>query len=120
MFTKQDQRWVFHSDTQPQAAGAGVVRRVLAYNSQLMCVENRFEPGAVGALHSHPHTQITYVVSGRFSFVIDGETHEVGPGDTMLKTDGVVHGCTCLEAGVLLDIFNPMREDFLPAPVEAR
>ena len=35
-------------------------------------------------------------------------------GDTLLKKDGVPHGCTCLEAGVLLDIFNPMREDFLP------
>lgn len=114
MFPKQDQRWVPHADTLPQEAGEGVVRRVLAYGSQLMCVENRFEQGAVGALHSHPHTQITYVVSGRFSFTIDGETREVGPGDTMLKRDGVIHGCVCLEAGVLLDIFNPMREDFLP------
>ena len=114
MFPKQNQRWVPHSDTLPQEAGEGVVRRVLAYGGQLMCVENRFEQGAVGTLHSHPHTQITYVVSGRFSFTIDGETREVGPGDTMLKRDGVIHGCVCLEAGVLLDIFNPMREDFLP------
>ena len=109
MFTKQDQRWVFHKDALAQDAGPGVTRRVLAYNSQLMCVENHFEQGAVGPAHSHPHTQITYVASGRFAFTIDGETHEVGPGDTLLKTDGVVHGCTCLEAGVLLDIFNPGR-----------
>ena len=114
MFTKQDQRWVFHGDTLPQPAGEGVTRRVLAYNDQLMCVENQFQKGAVGALHSHPHTQITYIVSGRFSFTIGEETREVGPGDTLLKTDGVVHGCTCLEAGTLLDIFNPMRADFLP------
>lgn len=114
MFPERDQRWVFYRDTLPEEVGAGVVRRVLAYNSQLMCVENRFEQGAVGALHSHPHTQITYVVSGRFSFTIDGETHEVGPGDALLKTDGAPHGCTCLESGVLLDIFNPAREDFLP------
>ena len=114
MFTKQDQRWVFHSDALAQSAGEGVTRRVLAYNSQLMCVENRFEQGAVGPAHSHPHTQITYVVSGRFSFTIDGETRQVAAGDTLLKKDGVPHGCTCLEAGVLLDIFNPMREDFLP------
>ena len=110
---------MYHSDTQPQDVGAGVTRRVLAYNSQLMCVENRFEQGAVGAPHSHPHTQITYVVSGRFSFTIDGETQEVGPGDSLLKTDDVVHGCTCLEAGVLLDIFNPMRQDFLPQQDQA-
>jgi len=114
MFTEKNQRWVFHRDTLPEKASPGIIRRILAYTDQLMCVENRFDQGAAGPLHGHPHTQITYVVCGRFSFTIDGETHEVGPGDALLKTDGVVHGCTCLEAGVLLDIFNPMREDFLP------
>jgi predicted ATP-dependent serine protease len=44
---------------------------------------------------------------------LDGVTKTVSKGDTMLKVDGVVHGCTCLEAGVLLDIFTPMREDFV-------
>lgn len=107
-------RWVKYADTLPQAAGEGVTRRILSYTDALMCVENDFERGAVGAPHSHMHTQITYVVSGRFSFTIDDETREVGPGDTLLKENGVVHGCTCLEAGKLLDIFTPMREDFLP------
>ena len=111
--TEKGQRWVPHETALAQSGGTGVTRRVLAYNAGLMCVENTFEEGAVGALHSHPHTQITYVVSGTFSFTIDGEERIVRPGDTMLKEDGVVHGCTCLEAGVLLDIFTPMREDFV-------
>jgi len=114
MFTEKNARWVPHADTLPQSAGDGVTRRVLAYTDGLMCVENTFEKGAAGPLHSHPHTQITYVASGRFAFTIDGETREVTAGDTLLKTDGVPHGCACLEAGVLLDIFTPMREDFLP------
>ena len=113
MMTQKDQRWVFHSETLPQSGGENVTRRILAYTDNLMCVENTFEKGAIGALHSHPHTQITYVVSGKFAFTIDGETRTVQTGDTMLKTDGVIHGCTCLEAGVLLDIFTPMREDFV-------
>ena len=111
--TQNGQRWVPHQEVLPQSVGEGVTRRVLAYNNGLMCVENTFEAGAVGSLHSHPHTQITYVVSGKFTFTIDGETKIVTKGDTMLKEDGVVHGCTCLEAGVLLDIFTPMREDFV-------
>ena len=111
--TQKGQRWVSHESAEAQSGGAGVIRRVLAYNEGLMCVENTFEKGAVGKLHSHPHTQITYVVSGKFTFTIDGVTKTVTPGDTMLKTDGVVHGCTCLEAGILLDIFTPMREDFV-------
>ena len=71
------------------------------------------EKGAVGALHHHPHTQITYVVSGAFAFTVDGETRTVYAGDTILKEDGVEHGCVCTEAGILLDIFTPMREDFV-------
>lgn len=64
-------------------------------------------------MHYHPHTQITYVASGKFEFTIDGEVHTVSKGDTLLKQDGVMHGCTCLEDGVLIDIFTPMRKDFL-------
>ena len=90
-----------------------MTRRILAHTDELMCVENVFERGAVGALHSHPHTQITYVVSGKFEFCVGEEKHIVSAGDTLLKRDGVVHGCVALEAGVLLDIFTPAREDFL-------
>ncbi len=110
---EKKQRWVFHADALPQPAGAGVTRRVLAYTDGLMCVENTFETGAVGALHHHPHTQITYVVSGAFAFTVDGVTRTVYAGDTILKEDGVEHGCVCTEAGILLDIFTPMREDFV-------
>lgn len=112
-YPEKKQRWVEHAKTEPQSGGAGVTRRVLAYTDGLMCVENTFEKDAVGALHSHPHTQITYVVSGVFEFTIDGETRTVRAGDTLLKEDGVVHGCVCRQAGILLDIFTPMREDFL-------
>ena len=109
----KNERWVYHRDVVPEDLTGGVVRHVLAYADDLMCVENHFEKGAVGALHSHPHTQITYVVSGRFLFEIDGEKHEVAAGDTMIKKDGVIHGCVCLESGILLDIFTPYREDFV-------
>ena len=111
--TQKYERWVPHESAEPQFGGVGVTRRVLAYTDGLMTVENTFEKGAIGALHSHPHTQITYVAEGVFAFTIDGETRTVRKGDTLLKEHGVVHGCTCLEAGILLDIFTPMREDFV-------
>lgn len=109
----KDQRWVFYQDVEYVQVEEGIERRVLAYTDGLMTVENQFETGAVGKLHQHPHTQITYVVSGEFEFEIEGEKKVVKPGDTMLKKDGVVHGCKCLKKGVLLDIFSPIREDFL-------
>ncbi len=109
----KNERWVFYNDVTPVDAGNGVTRRVLAYSDDLMCVENTFEKGAIGALHHHPHTQITYIVSGKFEFEIEGVKKIVQKGDTMLKMNDVIHGCTCLEAGVLLDIFNPYRKDFV-------
>ena len=78
-----------------------------------MCVENHFVKGGVGAIHHHTHTQITYVVSGTFEFTIGEEKQIVHAGDTMLKKNGVLHGCECLEEGILLDIFNPMRQEFV-------
>lgn len=107
-----DERWVFHKDTVPQENN-GITRRILAYNKDLMCVENTFVEGAIGPLHSHPHTQITYVVSGEFVFEIGGVKKAVTAGDSMLKTDEVIHGCRCVKPGILLDIFTPMREDFV-------
>ena len=113
MKTKKNQIWNFNNEIDAEVCGEGVKRKILAYADEMMCVENHFEKGAIGALHYHPHTQITYVVSGRFRFTIGDETREVGPGDTLLKQDGVMHGCVCLEGGVMLDFFTPMREDFV-------
>lgn len=112
---KQHENQVFvpHEHITPEPAGEGVVRRVLAYGPDAMCVENVFQTGGVGAMHHHPHTQITYIVSGRYRFTVGDQVREVGPGDTLLKRNGVDHGCVCLEGGVMIDFFTPMREDFL-------
>ena len=59
--TEKKQRWVPHDEVLPQSGGAGVTRRILAYNDGLMCVENTFEKGAVGALHSHPQDRKSVV-----------------------------------------------------------
>ena len=68
-----------HAEIAPEPCGPGVQRRVLAYSKDAMCVENTFETGGVGAMHCHPHTQITYIVSGRYRFTIGDETREVAP-----------------------------------------
>ena len=104
---------VYGKDVESISAADGVKRRILAYTDELMCVENVFDTGAVGAIHTHPHTQLTYVVSGKFKFTVGEDIYEVKAGDTLLKRDGVVHGCTALEGGILLDIFTPMRDDFI-------
>ena len=113
MKTEKNRIWNANGDIELEAAADGVNRKILSYTDELMIVENHFAKGAVGAMHHHPHTQITYVVSGQFEFTIAGEKRIVNPGDSMLKKDGVEPGCVCLEEGILLDIFTPMREDFV-------
>ncbi len=113
MKVQKDQIWLAAKDTEGEVAAEGVERIVKSYTDELMVVENHFKKGAIGALHSHPHTQITYVVSGKFEFTIGDEKKIVTAGDTMLKKNGILHGCVCLEEGVLLDIFSPMRGDFV-------
>lgn len=93
--------------------GGGVSRQVLGYDAALMMVRVRFEAGAVGAIHHHPHRQATLVESGRFEVELGGETRELGAGDAFFAAPDVPHGVVALEAGVLVDVFAPAREDFL-------
>ena len=113
MKTEKNRIWNYNKDIELENCGEGVARKILAYTDELMCVENHFKKGGIGAMHHHPHTQITYVVSGQFEFTIGDEKKIVKAGDSLLKKDGIEHGCVCLEEGILLDIFNPMREDFV-------
>ncbi len=94
--------------------GEGVTRQVLADSPELMTVAFRFAAqGATGALHHHPHVQSTFVQSGRFRFTIADRDFEVSPGDAFVIPSNAVHGCVCLEPGVLIDGFTPRRDDFL-------
>ena len=102
-----------HQDISPIALGGGTERRILAHDDPLMAVEVSFETGSEGAPHSHPHTQLSYVLSGSFRYSVEGESVILNPGDTIIVPGGLVHGTVCLEKGVLLDVFTPERKDFL-------
>ena len=102
-----------HADTNLIDLGGGTTRRILAWNDQLMPVEVGFETGACGAPHSHPHVQCSYVLSGKFRYTVEDESVEMLSGDSIVVPGGLVHSCECLEAGTLLDIFTPAREDFV-------
>ncbi|GHF52877.1 cupin domain-containing protein [Seohaeicola zhoushanensis] len=97
----------------PAYPDPGITRQVLSENPDLMVVSFRFEKGALGKLHSHPHIQSTYVMAGRFRFFLDGKEVEIGPGDSLVVPSNAEHGCECLEPGELIDTFTPRRDDFL-------
>ena len=100
-------------DCELETVGDGLSRKVGAFNDNLMVVEVHFDAGVTAPLHHHRHEQITYVMSGKFEFTVGDKTYTVGPGDSLYKEPNVEHGATCLEAGTLLDVFTPHREDFV-------
>lgn len=94
--------------------GEGVSRKILSYDKKIMAVEVHFEKGAIGALHKHPHEQIGYVVSGAIEYQEEGlENKVLVSGDSYHVAPNKVHGVIALEETVLLDVFTPMREDFI-------
>jgi len=105
----------FHlaSQTPWEAIGPGLKRQLMGYDDKIMLVKVAFEQGAVGEMHSHPHSQVAFVESGVFELTIGEEVQTLRAGDSYYVLPNVWHGCVCKEAGVLVDVFSPVREDFL-------
>jgi len=93
--------------------GQGNRRRVILHTDELMMVEFAFEKGGIGAPHSHPHVQASYVAEGKFEVTVDGHSKILSAGDSFIAPSNVVHGVKALEAGRLIDSFTPHRADFL-------
>jgi quercetin dioxygenase-like cupin family protein len=91
----------------------GVTRQVVAESPDMMVVLVRFDSGAKGKLHNHPHLQATYVEAGHFTFLVDGQVHNLGPGDGLVIPSEAMHSCRCDQAGTLIDTFTPRRDDLL-------
>lgn len=96
-----------------QDLGNGIQRKVLGYNANLMLVKVKFEKNAIGVMHQHEHTQSSFVESGKFELTIGGQTRRLKEGDGYFVPPHVLHGCICLEPGILIDAFSPAREDFI-------
>jgi len=96
-------------------AEAGVTRRLIAKGDKTMAMEVRFEKGAKGNLHSHPHEQLSRLLKGRMTFYLGDKQKEVTEGEMVLIPGGLEHGVLAHEASLLLDVFSPVREDLLEA-----
>lgn len=110
---EKGQLFQIEEETQWEELGNGVQRKVYGYDDQVMLVKAKFEKGAIGPLHQHFHVQVTYVDSGVFEMTIGEEKKIIRKGDGYYVPPHAIHGCVCLEAGTLIDVFTPMREDFI-------
>lgn len=105
--------FTFNQDVTATDCEPGVTRKILSYSDDLMMVEVSFNKGSKGSLHSHEHLQISYVAKGSFEFTIGECTRIVTQSDSVYIPANIQHGVAALEDGILVDVFNPMREDFL-------
>ncbi|MBY5946781.1 cupin domain-containing protein [Photobacterium rosenbergii] len=95
--------------------GDGIKRKIVGHTEDLMAVHLEFAKGAIGHPHAHDiHDQIGYVVEGSFEAEVDGEKRVLKKGDAYIAAKLAVHGAVALEEGsILLDMFSPVRQDFL-------
>jgi quercetin dioxygenase-like cupin family protein len=102
----------------PTEQVADGIKRQMIVGENVMVCRFTFDPFVVTDVHSHPHEQVTLVVKGKAKFTIDGLAVIVAAGDVLHFPPHNNHGATMLdEEVVLIDIFSPIREDFLDKPV---
>ena len=90
------------------------IERQMIVGERVMVCRLRFAPHIVTPAHDHPHEQITLVESGLVLFTIGNEQRVAQAGDVLHFPSGTWHGATMLDEEVILvDIFSPIREDFL-------
>ncbi len=113
----QSKEFQFNNETPWENPAPGITRQVYGYDDKIMLVKAKFEKDAVGALHNHPHSQVTYVDSGVFEMTIGDDKKIIRKGDGYYVAPHAVHGCVCLEPGMVIDVFSAMREDVLKAVI---
>lgn len=101
-----------HDSVTPVEMFPGVARRTITDGERLMLIEGTMDEGAVVPMHTHPHEQTGYLVSGRFLFNLGDEKRELGPGDCWLVPSNVPHKVTALAPSVFVDVFSPPREEY--------
>ena len=109
----QSRKWAFED------LGGGVSRQIMVWDEALMMVKVKYEAGAIGYVHNHPHRQVSHIVSGAFEVTIDGVKKVLKKGDSFLVAPDLRHGVLCVEGGVVVDVFNPAREDYISPELDS-
>ncbi len=110
---KATKEFFFKDDMEWEQMDPLLRRQIHGYDDKIMLVIAEFKAGGVGQLHKHHHSQVTYVASGEFEMTIGDVVKTIKQGDSYYIPPHVMHGCTCIKPGQLIDVFSPMREDFV-------
>lgn len=92
----------------------GVFMKPLTYGENSMLCEFQLKQGAVIPAHQHPHEQVGYLVSGSLRLFGDEGELVAAPGYSWNFKGSHVHGAEALVDTVLIEVFSPVRQDYLP------
>ncbi|GAA6167660.1 cupin domain-containing protein [Sessilibacter corallicola] len=109
----QSAPFLFGKEIKHEMVDEGITRQILGFNNQIMMVKVYFEEGSQGYVHDHFHSQVAYVERGEFEVTVGNETKTLTAGDCFFMEPNIAHGAICKQSGVLIDVFSPVREDFL-------
>ena len=107
MFRKKD-------TAESRQLAEGVELTTLVYGEKTLMSQFKIAKGSRVPAHSHPHEQTGIMISGRLRFNVDGEIFEAETGDSWCLPGGVEHSAEALEGSVIVEVFSPVREDYLP------
>jgi len=100
------------------STAAGITRKIFPPGGQIMSMMIRFDAGAKGPAHAHPHEQLTFVISGKLALTMEGQTHIIEAGEQIFVPGDVEHAVEALEKSVAVETFTPLREDLLATITE--
>jgi quercetin dioxygenase-like cupin family protein len=92
----------------------GIDQKTLVYGDQTLLAEFHLKKGSILPRHSHPNEQTGYLISGHMVFLVGGKRYEARPGDSWCIAADVEHGAEILEDSVAVEVFSPVRKDYLP------
>jgi len=103
-----------HSSDGYKLALPGIRMKTVSYGDRTLMTEFLLARGSTLPRHAHPHEQTGYLVQGHIRLLIGAQEHEVGPGDSWCIPGGIEHGAQSLEDSIAVEVFSPVRKDYLP------
>jgi quercetin dioxygenase-like cupin family protein len=103
-----------HSAQGYQTPLPGIRMKTICYGTRTLMTEVVLDRGGILPLHAHPYEQTGYLVKGHLRLTIGEQEHDVRPGDSWCIPGGVPHGASVPEDSVAVEVFSPVREDYLP------
>ncbi|MEL7565707.1 MAG: cupin domain-containing protein [Dehalobacterium sp.] len=91
----------------------GIERKTLVYGDKTLFTQFRLAEGKTLPSHKHPQEQTGYLVSGHIVLIIDGDRHDMNPGDSWNIKGNTEHSAEIIKDSIALEIFSPVREDYI-------